>query len=129
MPKILLVEDNKLNQLVGVKTLTKLGYAVDVVDDGTKAVEACTSGDFDAILMDIQMPGLDGYEATAKIREHEATNGSGHVPIIGLSARAMDGDHEAAIAAGLDEYLTKPLRTEELRAVLRRSIPESPVDS
>ena len=124
MYQVLLVEDNQLNRLVAVTNLHNLGYQVETVDDGAEAVAAVTRGCFDAVLMDIQMPGMDGYEATAQIRQHEGTTDY-HIPIIGLSARAMDGDREAAIAAGLDDYLTKPLRKDELRSALVRWLGEN----
>ena len=90
MPVILLVDDNKLNQLVAKGTLKRLNYAVEIVDSGADAVRACASRGFDAVLMDIMMPGMDGFEATARIRAVDATRGDGrHTPIIGLSARAM----------------------------------------
>ncbi len=121
MYQVLLVEDNRINQLVAVSTLEKLGYHVDRAEDGAEAVEICACMTFDAVLMDIQMPVMDGYQATAKIRENDARMGR-RTPIIGLSARAMEGDREAAIAAGLDDYLTKPLRKEELQQMLERWI-------
>jgi CheY-like chemotaxis protein len=126
MYQVLLVEDNQMNQLVAAATLDKLGYEVERADDGAEAIDACMHRQFDAVLMDIQMPVMDGYQATAKIREHEVTTGH-RTPIIGLSARAMDGDRETAIAAGLDDYLTKPLRKEELREKLERWIIASPL--
>jgi CheY-like chemotaxis protein len=125
MYRILLVEDDRLNQLVALSTVRNLGaenpmgYDIDAVSDGADAVDACARRRFDIVFMDIQMPGMDGYQATALIRQNETTTGH-HTPIIGLSARAMDGDREAAIAAGLDDYLTKPLRKEELRDILDR---------
>jgi len=125
MYQVLLVDDNQMNQLVAVATLEKLGYEVERAEDGAEAVAACMHRQFDAVLMDIQMPVMDGYQATAEIREHETTTGH-RTPIIGLSARAMDGDRESAIAAGLDDYLTKPLRKEELREMLQRWITASP---
>jgi CheY-like chemotaxis protein len=125
MYQVLLVEDNRVNQLVAVATLHKLGYEVERADDGAEAVDACMRRQFDAVLMDIQMPLMDGYQATARIREHEATTGH-RTPIIGLSARTVDGDSETATAAGLDGYLTKPLRTEELREMLERWITACP---
>jgi CheY-like chemotaxis protein len=121
MYRVLLVEDKRLNQLVAVSTLEKLGYHVDVANNGAEAVEACRQRHFDAVLMDIQMPVMDGYQATAKIRAEEPT-GTSHIPIIGLSARAMADDRAAALDAGLDDYLTKPLRKEELSTALERLI-------
>jgi len=116
MYRILLAEDNRLNQLVAVGTLKRLDCEVEIVDCGAKAVEACLSGTFDAVLMDIMMPDMDGYQATARIRAAQAERGSKRTPIIGLSARAMEGDRETALFAGLDDYLTKPLREDQLRA-------------
>lgn len=118
MPQILLAEDNKANQVVAVGVLRKLGYDVDIVEDGAEAVAACLLHRYRAILMDVMMPRLDGYEATVQIRENEAALGFPRTAIIGCSARAMDGDREVALAAGMDEYLTKPLRTAELRRAL-----------
>ena len=122
MHRILLAEDNKLNQIVAAGTLQKLGYAVEIADGGMVAVEACRRSDFDAILMDIMMPDMDGYQATAMIRAEELESGRPHVPIIGLSARAMDGDREIALEAGLNDYLTKPLREAELVDAFKRWI-------
>jgi CheY-like chemotaxis protein len=120
MHRVLLAEDNKLNQVVAAGTLQKLGYTVEIVDGGTDAVEAVKRSDYDVVLMDVMMPDMDGYEATSQIRAHEATLGQQHVPIIGLSARAMDGDREIALAAGMDDYLTKPLREDLLKEALVR---------
>lgn len=120
MPQILLVEDNKANQVVAVGILRKLGYDVDIVEDGGEAVASCLLHRYRAILMDVMMPRVDGYEATAQIRENDAALGFPRTVIIGCSARAMDGDREVALAAGMDEYLTKPLRTAELRRALDR---------
>lgn len=122
MHRVLLAEDNKINQVVAAGTLQKLGYAVDIVEDGAAAVAACLAGDFDAILMDVMMPEMDGYEATTRIRAHEADLGLPEIPVIGLSARAMDGDREIALAAGFSDYLTKPLRAIDLEASLVRWI-------
>ncbi len=127
MPVVLLVDDNKLNQLVAKGTLKRLNYAVEIVDSGADAVRACAARGFDAVLMDIMMPGMDGFEATARIRAIDATRGDDrHTPIIGLSARAMEGDREQALAAGLDDYLTKPVREDELKATLERWIKSVP---
>ena len=122
MHRILLAEDNKINQVVAVGTLKKLGYEVDIVEGGGEAVAAIISRPYDAILMDVMMPGVDGYQATAQIRSIENARGGAHVPIIGLSARAMDGDREIALAAGMNDYLTKPLRTLAVQESLERWI-------
>jgi CheY-like chemotaxis protein len=119
---ILVAEDNKANQIVVAGTLKKLGYAVDIVESGGAAVEACFTNVYAAVLMDVMMPGMDGYEATAKIRQHESIGDLEPVPIIGLSARAMTGDREIAIEAGMNDYLTKPLRAAALDEALVRWI-------
>lgn len=122
MHRVLLAEDNKLNQIVAAGTLQKLGYEVEIVDGGIDAVEACRATEFDAVLMDVMMPDMDGYQATAEIRAVEVQRGGRHVPVIGLSARAMEGDREIALAAGFNDYLTKPLREDELKDALERWI-------
>lgn len=128
MRTVLLVDDNRLNQLVAAGTLKRLGYGVEIVDSGAKAVEACTDRSFDAVLMDIMMPGMDGFEATAQIRALDGARADQPTPIIGVSARAMDGDREQALAAGLDDYLTKPIRESELKSTLERWILKPVVD-
>ena len=115
---ILLVEDNKVNQLVGSKVLENLGYAFTVANNGVEAVDAFRSGSYDAVLMDCQMPEMDGYEATAAIRRIEGSEG--HIPIIAMTAAAMEGDREHCIAAGMDDFITKPVRLEVVSTVLTR---------
>lgn len=122
MPRILLAEDNKINQVVAVGALRKLGCQVDIVEDGCQAVEAFTHSLYDAVLMDVMMPAVDGYQATCFIRQHELRRGLPPTPIIGLSARAMAGDREIALEAGMNDYLTKPLRTADLEETLGRWI-------
>jgi CheY-like chemotaxis protein len=122
MYRVLLAEDNKLNQIVAAGTLRKLGFDVMIVDGGGDAVEACRNETFDAILMDVMMGDMDGYQATAEIRALEASSGVPPTPVIGLSARAMDGDREIALAAGFNDYLTKPLREDLLKDALVRWI-------
>ncbi|ORY00056.1 HAMP TYPE histidine kinase [Basidiobolus meristosporus CBS 931.73] len=117
--KILLAEDNKVNQKLAVKILEKHKHAVTTVSDGLQAVEAVGKGDFDLILMDVQMPIMGGLEATARIRELEKDTGR-HIPIVALTAHAMVGDREKCLSAGMDEYLTKPLRTTELVGMINR---------
>lgn len=122
MHRILLAEDNRINQVVAAGVLKKLGYEVDIVDDGAAAVVACAAEEYDAVLMDVMMPGVDGYQATGLIRDHERAERLRPVPIIGLSARAMAGDRDIAFEAGMNDYLTKPVRTPELEAALERWI-------
>jgi CheY-like chemotaxis protein len=111
--RVLLAEDNALNQTLAVRLLEKRGYSVTVAGDGRAAVEAFEKGQFDVVLMDIQMPGMDGFEATAAIRAKEKLTG-GHVPIIAMTAHALKGDQERCLSAGMDGYVSKPIRTSEL---------------
>jgi PAS domain S-box-containing protein len=115
---ILLAEDNVVNQKVACRILEKLGYRVDVAADGLAAFEAWQSGRYQAILMDCQMPIMDGYETARKIREHEA--GGKHVPIIALTAHAMKGADNECRAAGMDDYLSKPIDRTQLQEALNR---------
>jgi CheY-like chemotaxis protein len=115
---ILLAEDNVVNQKVACRILEKLGYRVDVAADGQAAFEAWKSGRYHLILMDCQMPVMDGYETTRKIREHEA--GARHVPIIALTAHAMKGADNQCRAAGMDDYLSKPIDRDQLQNALNR---------
>jgi CheY-like chemotaxis protein len=114
---VLLVEDNFVNQKVAVRFLERLGCSVEVASNGAEGVAACEARRFDIVLMDLQMPVMDGMTATRKIREMER---SGHTPIIALTANAMTGDRELCEAAGMDGYLTKPLEVERLRSVLAK---------
>ncbi len=116
--RVLVVEDNSVNRDVARGLLETLGCQVDVAGDGAEAVVACTQVEYDVVLMDCQMPHLDGYEATRRIRSSE---GSGRrTPVIGLTASAMKGDRERCLAAGMDDYLPKPVRPGDLEAVLHR---------
>ncbi len=121
--RILLVEDYVINQTVAVRQLKKLGYRADVVDDGLAALKVLELGRYDIVLMDCQMPELDGYEATAEIRSREATGR--HTPIIAMTANAMMGDREKCIAAGMDDYITKPIQADDLKRVLEQWSPQS----
>jgi PAS domain S-box-containing protein len=121
--QILLAEDNPVNQKVAVRLLDKLDYRVHVVADGRAAVAAWQAGTFDLILMDCQMPQMDGYAATREIRKLE--EGKRHIPIVALTAHAMKGDEEKCRAAGMDGYLTKPVDRIELEACLNRLLPST----
>jgi two-component system, sensor histidine kinase and response regulator len=123
--RILLVDDNAFNQKVGQLKLEKEGHAVQVVGSGRAALAALQRGTFDLVLMDMQMPDMDGAEATALIRSREEASGS-HVPVIALTAHAMKGDRERCLAAGMDGYATKPIREHELREEIRAVLPMLP---
>jgi two-component system sensor histidine kinase/response regulator len=114
---VLLVEDNFVNQKVAVRFLERMGCTVEVASNGAEGVAACQARHFDIVLMDLQMPVMDGMSATRKIREWET---SGHIPIIALTANAMTGDRELCEAAGMDGYLTKPIEVERLRSILAK---------
>jgi CheY-like chemotaxis protein/HPt (histidine-containing phosphotransfer) domain-containing protein len=111
--KILLAEDNLVNQRLAVLLLEKHGHKVSVVGDGEKAWRAATTERFDVVLMDVQMPIMDGLNAVRKIRVHEAKHG-GHVPVVAMTAHAMKGDRERCLEAGMDGYVTKPIRPQDL---------------
>jgi two-component system, sensor histidine kinase and response regulator len=119
--RILLAEDSPVNQRLAIAVLSKWGHHVEVANNGREAVDKLEKGSFDLVLMDVQMPELDGYQATAVIREREARRG-GHVPIIAMTAHAMAGDREECLAAGMDAYLAKPIRAGKLRTVIEEVI-------
>jgi CheY-like chemotaxis protein len=115
--KILLAEDNPINQVVAVRMLEKRGHRVTVAANGREAVTASRRESFDLVLMDVQMPEMDGFEATATIRQAEEAAG-GHLPIFAMTAHAMKGDAERCRAAGMDGYLPKPIRPADLYALV-----------
>ena len=119
---ILLAEDNEVNQKLAVRLLEKRGHAVVAADTGKAALEALAKQSFDLVLMDIQMPEMDGLEATIAIRESEKKSGK-HIPIIAMTANAMVGDKERCLAAGMDAYISKPLQIKELFAVIEGFMP------
>jgi CheY-like chemotaxis protein/nitrogen-specific signal transduction histidine kinase len=124
---LLLVEDNKINQLVAGKFLQKFGYQFDIAENGAQALERMETKTYDAILMDCQMPVLDGFEATKQIRLLEQTS-QRHVPIIGLTANALEGDREKCLACGMDDFTTKPIKIDELEAKLKHWCFSNPTD-
>ena len=111
MPRILLVEDNELNRDMLSRRLTKRGYEVSIAMDGVEGVEKARSSRPDLVLMDMSLPLKDGWEATADLKNDPATS---HIPIIGLSAHAMDGDRDKAMRAGCNDYDTKPVELDRL---------------
>jgi two-component system, sensor histidine kinase and response regulator len=124
---VLLVEDNYINLELGSAMLTDLGCKVDIAVNGRKAVEAVAHTAFDLVFMDCQMPEMDGFAATKAIRVREAILG-GHTVIVALTAHAMAGDRDQCLAAGMDDYLSKPFSMEKLGYILERWLPESSVD-
>jgi CheY-like chemotaxis protein len=115
--RVLLAEDNPINQRLTVRLLEKNGHSVKVACDGHQALEQWQRGKFDLILMDVQMPELDGLEVTAAIRKLEGNSGS-HVPIIAMTAHALTGDRQRCLAAGMDGYIAKPFQLQEMLKIV-----------
>jgi CheY-like chemotaxis protein len=123
--RVLLAEDVPENQELVIELLRKWGYSVAVASNGRQAVEMFESEAFDLVLMDIQMPDMGGMEALDLIREKEKSTG-GHTPVIALTAHAMKGDRERYLKAGMDGYVSKPIRAEELLQTIQRTVLSSP---
>jgi signal transduction histidine kinase/CheY-like chemotaxis protein len=119
-PLVLVAEDNPVNQVLAARLLEKCGYRAEIVSNGRQAIEAVKRTTYAAVLMDCQMPELDGYAATHEIRGRE--HGRQHVPIIAMTAHSMAGDREKCLTAGMDDYVSKPIRSDELRDVLARLV-------
>lgn len=118
--RVLLVEDNLVNQQVALFSLRRLGTEVTVAANGRLALEALASAQFDLVLMDCQMPEMDGFEATRRIRQMNLRRGEGRLPVIAMTANALDGDRERCLQAGMDDYLSKPFKQEQLREIIDR---------
>jgi CheY-like chemotaxis protein len=120
--RILVAEDNPVNQAVARRLLQKRGHIVTTVNNGREALAAVEKETFDMILMDVQMPEMDGLEATRAIRAQERHSG-GHLPIIAMTAHAMQGDRELCLAAGMDAYVSKPIAVHELLGAIDHVLP------
>jgi CheY-like chemotaxis protein len=123
---VLVAEDNRVNQIVTTRILDRLGFRADAASNGREAIEAMKRVPYDLILMDRQMPEMDGFGATRAIRARDTAR---QPRIIALTANALEGDRERCIAAGMDDYLTKPLRERDLAAMLDRWFPPSPEEA
>ncbi len=121
--RILLAEDNEVNQKIALHFLEKkLGYSTDTACNGKEAIDLLTSSDYDMVLMDCQMPIMDGYETTQAIRDENSNVRNSKIPIIAMTANAMKGDREKCLEAGMDDYITKPIKIKELQSVIGRWI-------
>jgi len=119
---VLVVDDNLINRKVAIGLIRKCGLTVDTASDGQEAVERVMARRYDLVLMDCQMPVLDGYQATQTIRQREIAM-SHHTPIVAMTANTHDGDREKCLAAGMDDYLCKPVSFGDLEALLARFLP------
>ena len=127
--RILVAEDNPVNAMIALAMLERLGLSVDLVSDGQSALDALAQARFDAVLMDCQMPGMDGWTATRAWRRHEEALGGTRLPIIALTANAVDGDRERCLAAGMDDYVGKPIDMAALEEAMLRYLSAEPVES
>ena len=122
-PIILIAEDNDINQSVAVQMLERRGYRTEIAQDGLAVLTALRRRTFAAVLMDCQMPEINGYDTTRELRRRE--DGDRHIPVIAMTAHALRGDRERCLASGMDDYLSKPLRPEELDRILTRWVPRT----
>ncbi len=122
---MLLAEDDRVNRLAAVRFLERLGFAADAAANGREALDLLRTRDFDLVIMDVQMPELDGLEATRTIRSDASLGAKSRIPIIAMTAHAMPGDREQFLAAGMDDYIAKPVDGDELARVLDRILRKS----
>jgi CheY-like chemotaxis protein len=120
--QVLLVEDNPVNQKLGRIVLTRLGLQVDIANNGLEALRLLPQRPYDLVFMDCQMPEMDGFEATTAIRSWEVSTGRPRVPIVAMTANAMAGDRERCLAAGMDDYIAKPIQSQRIVEALQRWI-------
>jgi CheY-like chemotaxis protein len=125
--RVLVAEDNPVNQRAAARMLEVLGCTVEVAATGREAVEKVHAGRYDLVLMDCQMPDMDGYEATREIRRREA-QGRPHTPIVAMTAHALPGDREKCFEAGMDDFVAKPIRKELIAEVIDRHLPAAQLD-
>ena len=124
-PSILIAEDNLINQKVIERMVQKLGYRVDLVANGKEALDALSRAPYGLVFMDCQMPEMDGFEACREIRSRDQPTSG--IPIIAITANAMKGDRERCLAAGMDDYVSKPFKQDDLKNVLEKWIPAAAV--
>ena len=128
-PRLLLAEDHAINRKLALAALAQMGCTADVAVDGIEALRAAQTNRYDAILMDVQMPGMDGLEAVLRLRAWETATGTRRSRVIALTANALSGDRDICLKAGMDDYLPKPIRLEALRGALRRAFTANPAES
>jgi len=122
--RILVVEDDAVNRMYIQALLTRLGQQCDLAENGLEAVQALEEQDYDLVLMDCRMPVMDGFEAVARIRDPASKVRNHRIPVVALTANAMTGDREVCLAAGMDDYLSKPFELQQLAEILDRNLPE-----
>jgi CheY-like chemotaxis protein len=125
--RILVAEDNVVNQKVALRILDKLGYRADAVADGKEALRALETIPYDLVLMDLQMPEMDGFEATGVIRDPRSRVRRHDIPVIAMTAHAMKGDRERCLEAGMDDYISKPVTALALNDILEKHLPRDTV--
>jgi CheY-like chemotaxis protein len=124
--RILIAEDNPVNQQVARAQLAHLGFKVEMAGDGLEVLEALKRQSYDLIFMDCQMPAMDGYETTRRIRADEERTGAPHVQIVAMTANAMKGDREHCLEAGMDDYISKPVKRGEIARIIERMAEAEP---